>query len=322
MSEPEEKVIHLDNITEISEDIEKNKQEVDVCKIEQINKMKLKDRIKAYKKTPGSLALFLVTVMAASITLFVVGYLIVHILVNGVPYLTSELFSWNYTSDNCSVVPSIVNTLYMTGLALLIAVPFGIFSAIYLVEYAKKDNKIVKVIRITTETLTGIPSIIYGLFGMLFFVTTLKWSFSLLAGAFTLAIMILPVIIRTTEEALLVVPDSYREGSFGLGAGKLRTVFKIVLPSAIPGILSGIILAVGRIVGETAALIYTAGTVTAISDGLFSSGRTLAVHMYLLSSEGLHINQAYATAVVLLIVVMVINAISSLIAKRISKNAN
>ena len=195
-------------------------------------------------------------------------------------------------------------------------------SAIYLVEYAKKDNKIVKVIRITTETLTGIPSIIYGLFGMLFFVTTLKWSFSLLAGAFTLAIMILPVIIRTTEEALLVVPDSYREGSFGLGAGKLRTVFKIVLPSAIPGILSGIILAVGRIVGETAALIYTAGTVTAISDGLFSSGRTLAVHMYLLSSEGLHINQAYATAVVLLIVVMIINAISSLIAKRISKNAN
>ena len=195
----------------------------------------------------------------------------------------------------------------------------GIGSAIYLVEYAKKGNKLVKVIRVTAETLTGIPSIVYGLFGMLFFVTALKWKFSILAGAFTLAIMILPVILRTTEEALLSVPDSYREGSFGLGAGKLRTIFKIVLPAAVPGILSGVILATGRIVGETAALIYTAGSVAKIPSSVFSSGRTLAVHMYLLANEGLHVNQAYATAVILLILVIAINALSSFIAKKITK---
>ena len=207
----------------------------------------------------------------------------------------------------------------MAGISLLLAVPFGIGSAIYLVEYAKKGNKLVKVIRVTAETLTGIPSIVYGLFGMLFFVTALKWKFSILAGAFTLAIMILPVILRTTEEALLSVPDSYREGSFGLGAGKLRTIFKIVLPAAVPGILSGVILATGRIVGETAALIYTAGSVAKIPSSVFSSGRTLAVHMYLLANEGLHVNQAYATAVILLILVIGINALSSFIAKKISK---
>ena len=207
----------------------------------------------------------------------------------------------------------------MAAVSLLLAVPFGIGSAIYLVEYAKKGNKLVKVIRVTAETLTGIPSIVYGLFGMLFFVTALKWKFSILAGAFTLAIMILPVILRTTEEALLSVPDSYREGSFGLGAGKLRTIFKIVLPAAVPGILSGVILATGRIVGETAALIYTAGSVAKIPSSVFSSGRTLAVHMYLLANEGLHVNQAYATAVILLILVIAINALSSFIAKKITK---
>lgn len=188
-------------------------------------------------------------------------------------------------------------------------------AAIYLVEYAKKGNKLVGIIRVTAETLSGIPSIIYGLFGMLFFVTALKWGYSMMAGAATLAIMVLPVIMRTTEEALLCVPDSFREGSFGLGAGKLRTIFKIVLPSAIPGILSGIILAIGRIVGETAALIYTSGTVANLA-GFFDSGRTLAIHMYSLSREGMHTNEAYATAVVLLIVVLIINGVSSLIAKK------
>ena len=183
------------------------------------------------------------------------------------------------------------------------------------VEYAKKGNKLVGIIRVTAETLSGIPSIIYGLFGMLFFVTALKWGYSMMAGAATLAIMVLPVIMRTTEEALLCVPDSFREGSFGLGAGKLRTIFKIVLPSAIPGILSGIILAIGRIVGETAALIYTSGTVANLA-GFFDSGRTLAIHMYSLSREGMHTNEAYATAVVLLVVVLIINGVSSLIAKK------
>lgn len=251
--------------------------------------------------------------LTLGLLLFMIGY----ILVKGVPYIKPSLFAPVYNSENCSVVPALVNTLLMTILALLIACPLGIGSAIYLVEYSKKGNKFVKLIRLTTETLQGIPSIVYGLFGMLLFVGTLKWGYSLMAGSFTVAIMILPVIMRTTEEALLSVNDSFREGSFGLGAGKLRTVFKIVLPSALPGILSGIILATGRVVGETAALIYTSGTVAQIPKNVFGSGRTLAIHMYVLSSEGLHTNQAFATAVVLLVLVIGINLLSSLLAKKI-----
>ena len=154
---------------------------------------------------------------------------------------------------------------------------------------------------------------------MLFFVNTQDWGFSILAGAFTLSIMILPLIMRTTEEALKSVPDSYREGSFGLGAGKLRTVFRIVLPSAVPGILAGVILAIGRIVGETAALIYTAGSVAQIPKSVMGSGRTLAVHMYHLSSEGLYMDQAYATAVILLVLVVGINTLSGMIARKLTK---
>lgn len=284
-----------------------------------MNRLSLSDRLKSYKRTPGSLLVMLLVVLSAVATIAALIFLILYILINGIPYINADLFSWNYISENCSVIPAAINTVIMAAISLLLAVPFGIGSAIYLVEYAKKGNKLVKVIRVTAETLTGIPSIVYGLFGMLFFVTALKWKFSILAGAFTLAIMILPVILRTTEEALLSVPDSYREGSFGLGAGKLRTIFKIVLPAAVPGILSGVILATGRIVGETAALIYTAGSVAKIPSSVFSSGRTLAVHMYLLANEGLHVNQAYATAVILLILVIAINALSSFIAKKITK---
>ena len=201
-------------------------------------------------------------------------------------------------------------------MTLLIAVPFGIGSAIYLTEYAKRGNKVVPVIRMTTETLSGIPSIVYGLFGYMAFVRWLDWGYSLMAGIITLAIMILPLIMRTTEEALLAVPDSYREGSYGLGAGRLRTIFRVVLPSAMPGILSGVILGVGRIVGETAALIYTAGSVTGVPDSLMSSGRTLAVHMYALLSEGLYTDEAYATAVVLLVLVFIINRLSAYVANK------
>ena len=217
------------------------------------------------------------------------------------------------------MLPSIINTVIMTLVALVISVPLGIFTAIYLVEYAKKGNKLVSIIGMTAETLSGIPSIVYGLFGMLFFVTTLKWGVSILAGAFTMSIMILPLIMRTAQEALLSVSDSYREASFGLGAGKLRTIFTIVLPAAIPGVLAGIILAIGRIVGETAALIYTAGSVAEIPQNLMSSGRTLAVHMYALSSEGLYTNQAYATAVVLLVLVLLINTVSAFLANKLTK---
>ncbi len=282
---------------------------------EAINKQSFSDKLKSYRKHPGSFVLLLLVLIAAVLTIGVLVFLVGYILIRGIPFLKPSLFAWNYTSDNVSMLPAMINTLFMTVLALVISIPFGVGAAIYLVEYAKKGNKLVEIVRVTAETLAGIPSIIYGLFGMLFFVTALHWGYSMLAGAMTLAIMVLPTIMRTTEEALLCVPDSFREGSFGLGAGKLRTIFKIVLPSAIPGILSGIILAIGRIVGETAALIYTSGTVAGIA-GFLDSGRTLAIHMYSLSREGMHTNEAYATAVVLLVIVLLINGVSSLIAKR------
>ena len=281
-----------------------------------------KNKLSYWKNHPGSAILRLLVWLSAIITVAVMAFLVGFILIKGVGNLTPDLFALEYNSDNASLMPALINTLIITLLSLVIAVPFGIFAAIYLVEYAKKGSKLVKIIRITTETLQGIPSIIFGLFGLLFFSTALHWGYSLLAGAMTLVIMILPLIIRTTEEALMGVPDAYREASFGLGAGKLRTVFKVVLPSAIPGILSGVVLATGRIVGETAALIYTAGSVAKVPSSLMGYGRTLAVHMYVLSSEGLYMDQAYATAVILLIFVLVLNGVSGLCAKHLSKATN
>lgn len=278
-------------------------------------------KFSAQKLHKNTLDLFLslLVKLAALVTVFVLVYLIGYILVRGVPYIKPSLFSLTYTSENVSVVPAIITTIMMIFLSLLIAVPFGIFTAVYLVEYAKRGNKVVELIRITIETLSGIPSIVYGLFGLLFFVTYLGWGFSLLSGSLTISIMILPLIMRSTEEALKSVPDSYREGSFGLGAGRVRTIFRIILPSAIPGILAGVILAIGRIVGETAALIYTLGTIPKVPENIFSSGRTLAIHMWALSGEGLYTNEAYATAAILLIIVIGINASSSFIAKRLTK---
>ncbi len=250
----------------------------------------------------------------ATITALILVGLVAFILVKGVPYLTPSLFAWEYTSENVSLMPALISTFLMASLALLLAVPTGIASAIYLVEYASETSRFVRLVRVTTETLQGIPSIIYGLFGLLFFTTLLGWGMSLLSGAFTLAVMVLPVIMRTAEEALLAVPRSYREGGFALGAGRVRTVFRCVLPSAAPGILGGALLALGRCVGEVAALLFTAGTVAQVPDfasqgvfALFDSCRTLAEHMYVLASEGLHVGEAYATAVVLLVVVMLLN---------------
>ena len=263
----------------------------------------------------------LITWAAAGITLCTLLFLVGFILVKGIPHLKPSLFSLTYNSENVSLMPALISTVIMTLMALIIAVPLGVFAAIYLTEYARRGNKAVGLVRVTTETLSGIPSIVYGLFGLLFFVTALGWGFSMLAGAFTLSIMILPLIMRSSEEALKAVPDTYREGAFGLGAGKLRTVFRIVLPSAMPGILAGVILAIGRIVGETAALIYTAGTVAQIPVGPMQSARTLSVHMYALSREGLHMDEGYATAVVLLAVVVLINAVSVRIAKKIGGKA-
>lgn len=271
----------------------------------------------AYRRDPKSLLLLISVYLAAFFTMLALLFIIMYILVKGIPNLTPELFDKTYTSENVSLLPALVNTLLITLLSLLFAVPVGIGAAIYLTEYARRGNKLVGIVGVTAETLSGIPSIVYGLFGSLFFVKYLGFGLSLLSGSLTLSIMILPLIMRTTEEALRSVPDSYREGSFGLGAGKLRTVFAIVLPCAVPGILSGVILGIGRIVGESAALIFTAGTVAEIASGIFSSARTLSVHMYSISGEGLYIDQTYATAVVLLVVVILINALSSYAAKKI-----
>ena len=277
------------------------------------------NKLKTYLKHPFSFLMLLLLVTASIITVASIIFIIIYILEKGIPNLTTDLFSLHYDSKNQSMLPSIINTVSITFLTLLFAVPIGIFSAIYLVEYAKKGSKLVKVIRITTETLAGIPSIVFGLFGFLAFVIALGWNYSMISGVLTLTMMVLPTIIRTTEEALLAVPDSYREGSFGLGAGKLRTIFKIILPSAVPGILSGVILAIGRIVGETAALIYTSGTVADTATSLMDSARTLSVHLYCLLNEGLFTEQAYATAVILLLLVVGINALSNFVAKKIAK---
>ena len=284
-----------------------------------INRQTWKQHINSYKRTPGSLVLFLLVCASAFITVAVLAMLIGYILVRGIPHLNLSLFEWIYSTENVSMMPSLINTILMVLLSLLIAAPVGIASAVYLVEYAKRGNRFVEVIRLTTETLQGIPSIVYGLFGALFFVKTLGWGVSLLSGACTLSIMILPLIMRTTEEALKAVPDSYREGSFGLGAGRMRTVFRIILPAATPGILAGVILAIGRVVGESAALIFSAGTIAAVPNTVFDSARTLSVHMYCLYSEGLYTDQAAATAVVLLLIVIAINWVSNLAAKKISR---
>jgi len=278
------------------------------------------ERVPIEKKHTDTASVLLkgMTWAGALLTAGILIFIIAFVLVNGIPNITADLFSVSYNSENCSVLPAILNTVEMTVLSLMISVPLGVLAAVFLVEYADNTGKIVGLIRITAETLSGIPSIVYGLFGLLFFSTTCHLGYSMLSGSLTLAIMILPLIMRTSEEALKSVPVSYREASFGLGAGKLRTIMKVVLPPAMPGILSGIILATGRIVGETAALLYTAGTVAKIA-GITESGRTLAVHMYVLSTEGLHIDKAYATAVVLLVMVFLINQLSELAAGRLTQ---
>lgn len=303
----------------MSDYTEKAEKKGRASQIAAINKPTFQQALKQYKKSPFSLFLRVVVTLATIITVAVLLFLVAYILVMGVPNLKPSLFELEYNSENASLLPALINTVIMTFLSLIVAVPIGIFSAIYLVEYARRGNKLVGVVRITAETLSGIPSIVYGLFGFLFFGVSFGWGYSMLGGALTMAIMILPLIMRTTEEALMSVPDSFREGSFGLGAGKLRTVFRIILPSAMPGILSGIILGIGRIVGETAALMFTSGSVADVALNPMDSGRTLAVHMYNLLNEGLAREAAYATAVVLLVLVIGINALSSFVAKKFTK---
>lgn len=299
-------------------------------KIQKINTTTFREKWRSYLRHPMALLQFVLVHLAAILTAAVVLFLIIYILATGLPHIHKELFAWTWTTKNQSMMPALINTLLMTILSLIVAVPIGVGGAIYMVEYAKRGNKLVKLVRLTAETLQGIPSIVYGIFGFVFFNVALGWGFSMLAGSMTLAIMILPLILRTTEEALMSVPDSYREGSFGLGAGKLRTVFRIILPSAMPGVLAGVILSIGRIVGESAALIYTSGSGTGnlafVKDGafslfapLFQSTRTLSVHMYALMNEGLYTDQAHATAVILMILVIGLNALSSFAAKKLTK---
>lgn len=246
--------------------------------------------------------------------------ILVYVITRGIPYINWEFLTTAYRPGLGSngIRDIIVGTLAMVGLTLVIAVPIGVLAAIYMGEYAKK-GKVLTTIRFCVESLAGIPSILYGLFGYTFFAIQLAFGFSLLSSALTLAIMVLPVIIRSTEEALFTVPDSYREGSLALGASKLTTLFRVILPSAIPGILSAIILSMGRVMGETAAVYYTAGTMARVPSSVFSSTRSLAVHLYLLVKEGLESGDAFATATILIVIVVGLNALANFIAKRLSR---
>ncbi|KII76737.1 phosphate ABC transporter permease PstA [Vibrio renipiscarius] len=258
---------------------------------------------------------------AAALTVGFLFWIIWYILSNGLQHVDWNFITDDYTrtGDEHGIFPMIVSTLYMVMASIAVAAPLGIMTAIYLTEYSKVGSRLVKVIRFCTESLAGIPSIIFGLFGMTFFVAVLGLGFSILSGALTLSILILPVIIRTTEEALMSVPHAYREGSYALGSSKIYTIWRLILPSAMPGISTAIILSVGRVIGESAPVFLTAGMVARIPDSLLDSGRTLTVHLYKLTTELFTIeewNQAYGTATVLIVVVLLINMATKLIARR------
>lgn len=259
-------------------------------------------------------------IFAGITLLLIIGF----VLVKGAPTLFSSphlLFGkYEFNSEKITILPSIVTTLMTVALSLLVAVPIGICTAIFLNEYAKKNNVFIKIIRGAIDLLNGVPSIVYGLFGMITFVALIKGRSTIMAGSLTVGIMLLPTIVRSTEESLKSVQDSLREGSFALGAGKMRTIFKIVLPSALPGILSAIILSMGRVISESAPFIYTMGSViSAIPTGYFDSNATLAVALYRLSGEGWYVNEAYATAVVLIVLVLALNFLAELIAGKLNK---
>ena len=257
--------------------------------------------------------------ISAAITIGILIFILGFIFLKGYKFINIDFITKNYSaSGNGGILPMIVSTLYTVVISLLVATPIGILAAIYLTEYAKQ-GKIVKIIRFATESLSGIPSIVYGLFGSIFFVGTLKLGYSLLAGSLTVAIIILPVIIRTTEEALKAVPPSYKEASLGLGATRFQTLYKVIVPSAIPGILVGVILSVGRVVGESAAILLTAGTVAKMPKGIMSSARTLTVQAYLVTQESGDIGQAAAVGIVLVIIILLLNVIAKLISKKFNK---
>lgn len=244
---------------------------------------------------------------------------IVYVLVNGVGEISADLLFGEYKGDNVSILPALKGTIDLVLVAAAIAVPIGIFTAIFLVEYMRGKGKLVKVIRVATETLAGIPSIVYGLFGYLVFVVTFGWGYSLLGGGITLAIMILPVLVRSTEESLLSVPAGYREGALALGASKVRTIFTVVLPAAASGIVTAVILAIGRVISESAVLILTIGmVVNRMPASMMSPGTSLALDIYYFANNG-YPKQAAATAVVLLLLVVVLNLLATGAGKLLKK---
>ena len=259
-------------------------------------------------------------VLAAVVLILVIGF----IFAKGMPYLIQNpsiiYGKYEFASENITILPAIITTLYAVAISLILAVPVGIMTAIFLNEYAKRGNILVRIIRSAIDILAGVPSIVYGLFGMIAFVPLFGGSGSILAGSLTVSIMLLPTIVRSAEESLKSVADSMREGSLALGAGKLRTIFKIVLPSALPGILSAVILSMGRVISESAPFLYTMGSViTAVPKGIMDSGASLAVALYQLSGEGWYINEAYATAVVLIVLVLALNLCAEALAGKLSK---
>jgi phosphate transport system permease protein len=256
---------------------------------------------------------------AALITLGCLVFVLFFILKEGVPSISWEFLATypKAMGREGGIFPTIIGSIYLTALAILLAAPVGVGTAIYLTEYTH-DGIITKIIRFATETLAGIPSIIFGLFGFAFLVTFLGFGFSLLSGAITLALMLLPTIIRTAEEAIKTVPDSYREGSLALGATKWVTIVKVVVPAALPGIVTGLVLSVGRAVGETAAVWLTVGGALRLPTSIMDSARPMTLHLYTLASEGLSLPRAYATASVLIISIWLINTVAGLIMARFS----
>ena len=260
-----------------------------------------------------------VCIIALVLSLISLIEVVAYVLINGVTKLSFNLLFGDYTASS-SIFPAFIGTLQLVGIAAIIAVPIGIASAIFLVEYTNNKGKFVKIVQVATETLAGIPSIVYGLFGYLIFVVAFGWGYSMLGGGITLAIMILPTIVRSTQESLLSVQDGLREGSYALGASKVRTIFKIVLPSCAGGIVTSIILAIGRVVSESAVLILTVGmVVNKVPETLMAPGTSLALDIYYFASHG-YPDEAAATAVVLLIFVIFLNLLASFIGKMIKKS--
>ena len=261
-----------------------------------------------------------ISIFATIVSTLSLIFIVLFILIRGVPYINFNLLFGESNNSQMTLFPAIVSTAMMLFMALIIAVPIGVFSAIYLTEYSKANGKLIYLIRIFTDSLSGIPSIVFGLFGMLIFLELFGIGRNILAGSLTLVLIILPSIIRQTEETLISIPASLREGSLALGASKVRTIFKIVLPCGFSGIITAIILSIGRIVGESAALIYTSGAVRYMPAGYFSAGSSFAVMMWMFSSEGLYINQTFATASILLMIVIFLNALLFILNNKLKKD--